>query len=120
MGRTRPTPPALSWHIAPVTDYFKTDTAELARFRTTLENARAELDNVRTWMRDVSAEGIGTKELDAACAEFHAHWTYGSEQLAELTGKFAEGVNQSRADYEEVDRALEEGFRKAAAQGGGK
>ncbi|GGZ39134.1 type VII secretion target [Streptomyces poonensis] len=103
-----------------MTDYFKTDTEELGRFRKTLENAKAELDNVRKLMQDVSAEGIGTKELDAACAEFHEHWKYGSEQIAEMTGKFAEGVNQSRANYEEVDKALEEGFAKAAAQGGGK
>ncbi|MEV5883044.1 hypothetical protein AB0L74_10055 [Streptomyces sp. NPDC052020] len=103
-----------------MTDYFKTDTEELGRFRTTLENAKAELDNVRKWLQDVSADGVGTKELDAACAEFHEHWKYGSEQIAELTGKFAESVNQSKANYEEVDKALEEGFRKAAAQGGGK
>lgn len=103
-----------------MTDYFKTDVAELGRFRKTLEDTKAELDNVRKWMQEVSAEGIGTKELDAACAEFHEHWKYGSEQIAELTGKFAESVNQSKANYEEVDRALEEGFRKAAAQGGGK
>jgi hypothetical protein len=103
-----------------MTDYFRTDTEELGRFRKTLESAKAELDNVRKLMQDVSAEGIGTKDLDAACAEFHEHWKYGSEQIAELTGKFAEGVNQSQANYEEVDKALEEGFRKAAAQGGGK
>ena len=103
-----------------MTDYFKTDTAELGRFRKTLEDAKAELDNVRKWMQDVSAEGIGTKELDEACAEFHEHWKYGSEQIAELTGKFADSVGQSKANYDEVDHALEEGFRKAAAQGGGK
>jgi hypothetical protein len=103
-----------------VTDYFKTDTAELGRFRKTLEDAKAELDNVRKWMQDVSAEGIGTKDLDAACAEFQEHWKYGSEQIAELTGKFADSVGQSKANYDEVDHALEEGFRKAAAQGGGK
>lgn len=102
------------------TDYFNTDTEELGRFRKTLEDAKTELDNVRKWMQDVTAEGIGTKDLDAACAEFHEHWKYGSEQIAELTGKFAESVNQSKANYEEVDRALEEGFRKAAAEGGAK
>ncbi len=103
-----------------MTDYFKTDTEELGRFRKTLEDAKAELDNVRKLMQDVAAADIGTKELDAACAEFHEHWKYGSEQIAEMTGKFAEGVNQSQANYEEVEKALEEGFAKAAAQGGGK
>nr|WP_240449067.1 hypothetical protein [Streptomyces harenosi] len=70
-------------------------------------------------MRDVSVEGIGTRELDAACAGFYEHWRYGSQQLAELTGSFAENVDQTKASYEEVDKALEEGFRKAAGQGDG-
>jgi hypothetical protein len=66
------------------------------------------------WMRDVSAQGIGTKELDDARAEFHEHWKYGSEQIAELTGKFADSVGESLLEL--VPQEQQAGFLEQLAQ----
>ncbi|MEU8570150.1 type VII secretion target [Streptomyces pathocidini] len=101
-------------------EHFNVDTGELGHFTRTLDGARNALDEVRKSMADATPEGIGTKELDDACNEFQDHWKYGSEQIAEQAKKLAETVKQSKENYEEVERALEEGFRKAAADGGGK
>lgn len=101
-------------------DHFTVDTNELAQFSKTLNDAKTALDEVRKSMQDATPEGIGTKDLDSACDDFQRHWKYGAEQLAGQTGKLAETVKQSKANYEEVERALEDGFRKAAAQGSGK
>ena len=44
----------------------------------------------------------------------------GRPSLLWMRKKFADSVGQSKANYDEVDHALEEGFRKAAAQEGAK
>ncbi|MDQ0764336.1 hypothetical protein [Streptomyces canus] len=66
------------------------------------------------WMREVSAEGIGTKELGDARAEFHEHWRYGSEQIEELTGKFADSVGESLLEL--VPHEQQAGFLEQLAQ----
>ncbi|MBA2944943.1 type VII secretion target [Streptomyces himalayensis] len=86
-------------------DRFSVDTGELGRFNKTLNEAKAALDEVRKSMQDVSAGGIGTKDLDAACNDFQEHWKYGSEQIAGQTGKLAEAVGKSKANYEETEVA---------------
>lgn len=101
-------------------DHFTVDTNELSYFGKTLNDAHDALEEVRTAMLSATSDGVGTKDLDAACNDFHEHWKYGSEQIAEQTKKLAESVKQSKSNYDEVEKALEDGFRKAAAQGSGK
>ncbi|MHB9757757.1 hypothetical protein ACYBSK_25560 [Streptomyces sp. BYX5S] len=101
-------------------DHFKTDTDELAQFMKTLNDAKTALEEVRKSLQNVAPHGIGTKDLDSACNDFQEHWKYGSEQIAEQTGKLAEGIKQTKSNYEEVETALEDGFRKAAARSGEK
>nr|WP_063746482.1 hypothetical protein [Streptomyces sp. SID8379] len=86
----------------------------------TLNDAKTALEEVRRSMQNVSSAGIGTMDLDSACNEFQEHWKYGSEQIAEQTGKLAEGIKQTKSNYQEVETALEDGFRKAAGKSGEK
>jgi hypothetical protein len=101
-------------------DQFSVDTGELGQFLRTLKEAHSSLDEVRKKMQDVTPDGIGTKDLDSACNDFQEHWKYGSEQIAEQTGKFADAVGQSKSNYEEIENALEDAFKQAAAKGGAK
>lgn len=105
---------------AEVGDRFNVDTGELGHFSKSLREATASLEEVRKLMQAASPDGIGTKDLDSACNDFQEHWKYGSEQIAKHTGKLAETVNQSKENYEEVEKALADGFRQAAGRGGGK
>jgi Excreted virulence factor EspC, type VII ESX diderm len=100
-------------------DRFSVDTGELGQFMRTLTEAHEALESVRKNMRDTTSGGIGTKDLDDACDEFQEHWKYGSEQIAEQTGKLKEAVGQTKANYEEVETALGAVFKKTGGPRGG-
>lgn len=99
-------------------DKFSVDTGELGEFVRTLKKAHESLDDVRKLMNQTTSDRMGTDELDEACNDFQEHWKYGSEQIAEQTKKLAEAVGQTKANYEEVEQALEEAFKKAAGKAG--
>ncbi|MET9293229.1 hypothetical protein [Streptomyces sp. NPDC003077] len=99
---------------------FSVDLGELGQFMRTLEQAHSALEEVRKQMRDTSSSGIGTKDLDGACNEFQEHWKYGSEQISEQTKKLTEAVGKTRENYEEVEKGLEDAFKKAGGKAGTK
>ena len=101
-------------------DRFKVDVDDLQSFEKTLDQAHSSLEEVRKQLREVTAGGIGTKELDEACNEFQDHWSYGSEQIAEQTKKLKEAVGKTAENYKEVETALEKAFAQAANKAGGK
>lgn len=99
-------------------DHFKTDIDQLEAFRNDLESANTSLEEVRREMQQVRSDQIGTKDLDEACDGFQERWEYGSGQIKERIDKLTEGLKKNTDNYREVERSLEEGFRRAAASGG--
>ncbi|MFE1176242.1 hypothetical protein [Streptomyces sp. NPDC058773] len=104
----------------PVGEKFSVDTGELGDFMRTLKKAHESLDSVRKLMNQTNSDRMGTGELDEACNDFQEHWKYGSEQIAEQTKKLTEAVSKTKQNYEEVEQALEEAFKKAAGKAGAK
>lgn len=101
-------------------DHFKVEVHDLESFQRTLKQAHDSLEEVRKRLSDVTAGGVGTKELDEACNDFQEHWSYGSEQISEQTKKLKEAVGKTAENYKEVETALQEAFAKAGSKAGGK
>ncbi|GCD44214.1 hypothetical protein [Streptomyces paromomycinus] len=97
---------------------FSVDTGELGDFMRTLKKAHESLEEVRNQMNQVTSDRMGTTDLDQACNDFQEHWKYGSEQIAEQTKKLTESVSKTKDNYEEVERSLEEVFKKATGRAG--
>jgi uncharacterized protein YukE len=98
-------------------DQFKTDIDQLAAFTTELKSANDSLAQVRKAMQEVRSDQIGTVELDEACDGFQERWKYGSEQIKERIDKLADGLQKNTDNYREVEKSLEESFKRAAAEG---
>ncbi|MEU7204331.1 hypothetical protein [Streptomyces sp. NPDC045470] len=95
---------------------FSVDTGELGDFMRTLKKAHDSLEEVRKHMNQVTSDPMGTDDLDQACNDFQEHWKYGSEQIAEQTKKLTDSVSKTKQNYEEVEQALEDAFKKAAGK----
>ncbi|MEU3710181.1 hypothetical protein [Streptomyces catenulae] len=94
-------------------DKFSVDTGELGDFLKTLKKATESLESVRKAMNQTESDRIGTSDLDEACNHFQEHWKYGSEQLTEQTKNLREAIGKTKENYEEVEKSLEEAFKKA-------
>lgn len=98
-------------------DHFKTDIDQLATFTKDLRSANDSLEQVRKAMQQVRGDQIGTPELDEACDGFQERWKYGSEQIKERIDKLTEGLQKNTDSYREVEKSLEESFKRAADGG---
>ncbi|MFD5860990.1 hypothetical protein [Streptomyces chartreusis] len=90
---------------------------QLAAFTKDLDEAGESLEQVRTALRHVRADQLGTVELDEACDEFQERWRRGSEQIGERIGRLTEGLRENTDHYREVETSLEESFKRDAAAG---
>ncbi|WP_329117067.1 hypothetical protein [Streptomyces sp. NBC_01465] len=97
-------------------DHFATDTDQLGSFLTTLEGCIRDLNEARTALGHVRADQIGTPRLDEACDGFQERWKYGSEQTKKMIDAVGAGVKTNKQAYEEVEKALEQAFKKMAAE----
>jgi len=95
------------------------DGDELTRFMKSLRKSTSSLSGVRRALLDSTVTGLGTDDLDRACEAFQEDWKYGAEEIGKQTEDLAEIIGKSRDSYLEVDKALEEALKKAAAGGDG-
>ncbi|OON78468.1 type VII secretion target [Streptomyces tsukubensis] len=93
------------------------DGGELEHFVTLLKRSGESLRGLRRALGAATVTGLGTDDLDVACAEFQADWKTGTEQIGEQTEDLAKIVAQSRESYLEVDRALAEALGEGAGGG---
>ncbi|MFF3639605.1 hypothetical protein [Streptomyces sp. NPDC002564] len=96
----------------------RVDGTELDRFMRLLTRSNDSLKGLRKVLGSATATGLGSGELDRACEEFQADLKYGAEQLGKQTEDLAKIIAASKDSYREVDKALEEAMKKAAAKGG--
>ncbi|MFB7500294.1 hypothetical protein ACFC09_37420 [Streptomyces sp. NPDC056161] len=96
-------------------DRLAVDDDELAHFMKMLRKSSDSLRGLRRALTDATVTGLGTDDLDAACESFQEDWKYGTEQIGEQTEGLAKIIGQSKDSYNEVDKALEEALKKAAA-----
>lgn len=98
-------------------DHFSTDIDQLDAFTKELKSADDSLEQARTALQHVRSDQIGTAELDEACDGFQERWKYGNEQIRERIGKLTEGLQKNTDNYREVEKSLEESFKRAASGG---
>ncbi|MFE0132012.1 hypothetical protein ACFWY6_10610 [Streptomyces sp. NPDC059037] len=100
-------------------DRLVVDGDELEHFMKLLNRSRDSLKSMRKALGDATTMGLGTDDLDWACADFQDDWKYGTEQIGEQTEDLAKIINASKESYREVDKALEECL-KEKGEGKGK
>ncbi|MEU9417093.1 hypothetical protein [Streptomyces sp. NPDC051000] len=90
---------------------------QLTRLTRALDSSLVSLREARKALDHVRADQLGTRDLDAACDEFQEKWAHGTRQLTKRVKNVREGVNRSAAEYAELDKAIRDAFRQAAARG---
>lgn len=94
-------------------DRLAVDGGELVHFMKLLDRSSTSLKGLRKALSDATVTGLGTDDLDSACEDFQDDWKYGAEEIGKQTEDLAKIIGQSKASYEEVDKALEEALRKS-------
>jgi hypothetical protein len=101
-------------------DGLQVNIASLDAIDKSLLDSRDALGDALNGMRDADASGIGTAELDQACAEFHQTWQFGLNQLGSCIDIVRTGIEAARNAYAATEDALTTSCTPATAPAGGK
>ncbi|MFG2747941.1 hypothetical protein [Streptomyces xanthophaeus] len=93
----------------------RVDIDQLTRLTRALDSALVSLREARRALDHVRADQLGTEDLDAACDGFQDRWAHGARELTKRVKRVREGVDRSAAQYAELEAAVREAFRRAAA-----
>jgi hypothetical protein len=77
-----------------------------------LEQSRQGLEQALNAMRDGTAAGLGSPELDAACADYHDAWQYGLGQLASCVDTVRAGIDSVKQLYLQNDAEIAQACRR--------
>ncbi len=101
--------------------YFKVELNVLQQLSGQLEEAEDCMSSALTAMQQDSSGGIGTPELDQACAHFKQSWAYGLQQMQKSSKNLFDGLTATSKNYEQVESALAAEMKKfgQALPGGG-
>ncbi|MFE2168681.1 MULTISPECIES: hypothetical protein [unclassified Streptomyces] len=94
------------------------DIDQLTRLTRALDSSLVSLRDARRALDHVRADQLGTADLDRACDGFQERWAYGTRELTKRVKAVREGVDRSAAEYAELEEAIREAFRRAAASHG--
>ncbi|WP_329377231.1 hypothetical protein OG625_06590 [Streptomyces sp. NBC_01351] len=94
------------------------DIDQLTRLTRALDSSLVSLREARRALDHVRADQLGTADLDRACDAFQDRWAYGTRELTKRVKRVREGVDRSAAEYAELEEAIREAFRRAAAARG--
>jgi hypothetical protein len=85
---------------------FAVDVGALKTMSQGLRESADRLRGVSSRLDEASAEQLGGRELDGACAGFAHDWKYGLGQLSTLAGGIADRVDRAIAVYDENEQAV--------------
>jgi hypothetical protein len=98
--------------------------SELDGFMRSLKRSVQALEGVHKALRDSTAGGLGTADLDNACEDFQSARQFATRQIGEQAQRLADIVGKSKESYAQVDKSLEDALAETGAaeglQGGGK
>lgn len=93
--------------IVPVmADGLKVSIESLDAIDKSLLNSRDALGDALRSLNDATAGGLGTAELDQACAEFHDTWQFGLGQLGKCIDVVRAGIEQAKQAYASYEDEL--------------
>ncbi|MER6390807.1 hypothetical protein ABT236_20385 [Streptomyces sp. NPDC001523] len=97
--------------------FLQVEIDQLTRLTRALDSSLVSLREARKALDHVRADQLGTRDLDAACDDFQEKWAYGTRALTKRVKNVRAGVDRSAAEYAELDKAIRDAFRQAAARG---
>lgn len=86
--------------------------AELNATAGRLDNSSERMKQASGELRAAGTAGLGSAELDSACAEFADSWHYGTNRLSELAGHAAGFVRKAVETYADADRKLSQALHQ--------
>ncbi|MCX4695963.1 hypothetical protein [Streptomyces sp. NBC_01408] len=97
----------------------RVDIDQLTRLTRALDASLLSLREARRALDHVRADQLGTADLDDACDGFQERWAHGTRELTKRVKRVREGVDRSATQYAELEAAVREAFRRAAADAHG-
>lgn len=83
----------------------------------TLDHAEERMNSANNALKNSSPSDMGSRDIDAAGADFQDRWEHGISKIAEFTGSMVEALTQVRKAYADMDDQVSQMF--GGGHGGG-
>ncbi|MGH3517469.1 MAG: hypothetical protein ACRDQ7_08665 [Haloechinothrix sp.] len=98
---------------------FTIDVEGVGSLINTLDHAEERMNRANDALKNLTPYGMGSRDIDAAGADFQDRWEYGIGKIADFTGSMVESLKQVKRVYMEIDDQAASTFGGSAAGGDG-
>lgn len=98
---------------------FKIDVEGMGSLITTLDHAEERMNRANDSLKNSTPSDMGSRDIDAAGADFQDRWEHGISKIAEFTGSMVEALTQVKKVYTEIDDQTAQMFGGQTAGSGG-
>lgn len=96
---------------------FRIDVEGMGSLITTLDEAEERMNRANDALKNSTPSDLGSRDIDAAGADFQDRWEHGIGKIAEFTESMVEALKQVKAVYSEIDNQTAEMFGGSTAGG---
>lgn len=98
---------------------YRIDLETVGSLINTLNHAEERMNSANDALKNSSPSDMGSRDIDAAGADFQDRWEHGISKIAEFTGSIGEALTQVRKAYADLDAQVAQGFGGGSGGGAG-
>jgi hypothetical protein len=89
---------------------YEVDLDEMGKLTTTLSQAKDRMTNSTKALADLSADDLGSEEIDKAADDFQDRLGYGIGKIADLSGSLVDALTKAKNVYAEMEQKVLDSF----------
>jgi hypothetical protein len=98
--------------------YYKVELDALTELTKSLSSCADDMRSAMKVLKDICPEGSGYTELEAACADFQASWSYGIGKIADAAGGITDGLSRTCKAYQALEDQVSASFKASSKDAG--